>query len=92
MPCAAHAIARILDQVDAWLEAPTPAWLAQSAAHRPALHELSSEGGVAGARVHDARLAALCRHGVRELWSADRDVSRLVGLLMTNPLVGPRST
>jgi len=31
--------------------------------------------------VHDARIAAICReHGVQELWSADRDFSRLAGV------------
>jgi predicted nucleic acid-binding protein len=39
--------------------------------------------------VHDARIAALCQqHGVRELWSADRDFSRFQGLAVVNPLVG----
>jgi predicted nucleic acid-binding protein len=34
-------------------------------------------------------VAALCRqHGVRELWSADRDFSRFVGLAVKNPLIG----
>ncbi|MDE0005335.1 MAG: hypothetical protein OXQ29_21810 [Rhodospirillaceae bacterium] len=40
-----------------------------------------------GAIVHDARVAALCRyHGVRVLWSADRDFSRFHGLTVINPL------
>jgi predicted nucleic acid-binding protein len=31
----------------------------------------------------------LCRqHGVRELWSADRDFSRFAGLKVVNPLLG----
>jgi predicted nucleic acid-binding protein len=38
--------------------------------------------------VHDARIAALClSHGVRELWSADRDFSRFPALPVRNPLV-----
>jgi predicted nucleic acid-binding protein len=46
-------------------------------------------GRVTGARVHDARIAALCRHhGVAELWSADRDFSRFPGLPVRNPLPG----
>jgi len=32
---------------------------------------------------------ALCRlHGVRELWTVDRDFSRFPGLKVKNPLVG----
>jgi predicted nucleic acid-binding protein len=43
----------------------------------------------AGALVHDARSAALClHHGVRELWTADRDFSRFAALRTRNPLVG----
>jgi hypothetical protein len=80
---------RALDQVDAWLESPTLAVLAESAAHWPTLRRLLADGRVTGAQVHDARVAALCRqHGVRELWSADRDFSRFAGLAVVNPLVG----
>jgi toxin-antitoxin system PIN domain toxin len=86
-------LARALDQVDAWLESPTLALLAESAAHWPTLRTLLAGGHVAGAQVHDGRVAALCRqHGVRELWSADRDFSRFAGLVLVNPLVGDRST
>ena len=43
--------------------------------------------GVSGGQVHDARIAATClEHNVSELWSADRDFSRFVGLRMRNPL------
>jgi predicted nucleic acid-binding protein len=38
--------------------------------------------------VHDARVAAICRdHGVRELWTSDRDFSRFPQLTVVNPLV-----
>jgi uncharacterized protein len=82
-------LSHALDQVDAWLEAPTLTLLAESAAHWPTLRTLLATGRVAGPLVHDARVAALCRqHGVRELWSADRDFSRFAGLTAVNPLVG----
>lgn len=80
---------RALEQVDAWLGSPTLALLAELAAHWPTLRALLIAGRVAGPRVHDGRIAALCRqHGVRELWSADRDFSRFAGLAVLNPLVG----
>ncbi len=80
---------RALDQVEAWLESPTIVLLAESAAHWPALRKMIAEGRIAGAQVHDARVAALCRqHGVRELWSADRDFSRFTDLAVVNPLIG----
>jgi len=41
-----------------------------------------------GAMIHDARIAALCvAHGVRQLWSADRDFSRFPQIKVVNPLV-----
>ena len=52
------------------------------------MRELIERGSVAGPRVHDARIAAVCiLHGVRELWSADRDFSRFPDLKVRNPLI-----
>lgn len=82
-------LARALEQVDAWVESPTLTLLAESAAHWQTLRALLVGGRVSGAHVHDGRVAALCRqHGVRELWSADRDFGRFAGLAVANPLVG----
>jgi uncharacterized protein len=80
-------LAGALDQVDAWLEAPTLVLLAESEQHWGALRALVAAGRVTGAKIHDARIAALCReHGIRELWSADRDFSRFPDLAVINPL------
>lgn len=77
-----------IEQVDAWLEAPTLVLLTESAAHWNTLTPLLLAGRIAGPRLHDARVAALCgQHGVRELWSADRDFSRFGGLVTVNPLI-----
>ena len=77
-----------LDQVDVWLESPSLVFLAESAHHWQELRSLVATGRIAGPLIHDARIAALCRqHGVRELWSADRDFSRFPGLNVVNPLV-----
>jgi hypothetical protein len=49
--------------------------------------EVLRDARVVGPRVHDARIAALCRqHAVTELWTADRDFSRFRGLITRNPL------
>jgi uncharacterized protein len=81
-------LSRALDQVDAWVEAPTLALLTESTTHWQTLRALLVDGLIAGPQVHDARVAALCQqHGVRELWSADRDFSRFAGLKVVNPLV-----
>ena len=82
-------LAVAVDQVEAWLESPSLTLLAESEIYWPALRTALQEGRIAGPLVHDARVAALCRlHGVRELWSADRDFSRFPGLPVRNPLVG----
>jgi toxin-antitoxin system PIN domain toxin len=86
-------LSRALDQVDAWLESPTLVLLAESTDHWPTLRALLAGGRIAGAQVHDARIVALCRqHGVRELWSADRDFNRFAGLAVVNPVVGRGSS
>jgi hypothetical protein len=77
-----------IDQADAWLESPSLALLAESELHWSQLRALVLAGKIAGPKVHDARIAALClQHGVTELWSADRDFGRFPNLTVTNPLV-----
>jgi toxin-antitoxin system PIN domain toxin len=84
----ASPLARALDQVDAWIESPTLVLLAEAAEHWSTLRALLTAGRIVGPRVHDARIVALCQqHGVRELWSADRDFSRFGGLSVVNPLI-----
>lgn len=78
-----------IDQVDAWLDSPTVVLLAESAHYWQALCGLITRARVTGPAVHDARIAALClHHGVRELWSADRDFSGFPDLATRNPLPG----
>jgi len=78
-----------LDQLDAWFESPTLTLLIESDMHWPELRRLLLAGNIAGPLVHDARIAAIClQHGVRELWTADRDFSRFPQLKTVNPLVG----
>jgi hypothetical protein len=79
--------AAALDQVDAWLGAPSLVLLSEAEQYWTELRALVTTARVTGARVHDARIAAICRqHGVRELWSADRDFSRFSDLVVLNPL------
>jgi uncharacterized protein len=81
-------LAVALDQVDLLLQSPTLVLLAESEQHWPELRALLATSQVTGARVHDARIASLCRqHGVRELWSADRDFGRFADFNVVNPLV-----
>jgi uncharacterized protein len=81
--------ARAIDQIEAWLESPSLALLAESPGHWPALKPLLVGARVQGPVVHDARIAALCmQHGVKTLWTADRDFARFAPLQAVNPLVG----
>ena len=80
--------AQALEQVSAWLEAPSLVLLAESSGYWEQLRSLVDESRVNGAQIHDARIAALClQHGVKELWTADRDFSRFARLSTRNPLV-----
>lgn len=81
-------MALALDQVEAWLESPSLVPLGEAEGYWPDLRLLLLDAKVAGPLVHDARVAALClQHGVRELWTADRDFSRFGRLKTRNPLV-----
>lgn len=40
-----------------------------------------------GPMIHDARIAAIClSHGVKKLWTCDRDFARFPSLRHENPL------
>ena len=81
-------LAAAIDQVEAWLESPTLQLLAESELHWLQFRALLLSGKIAGPKVHDARIAALCmQHGVKELWSADRDFGRFPNLTVANPLI-----
>jgi uncharacterized protein len=81
-------LAAALDQVDAWLEAPSIVRLAEDADYWPVFRALVTQARVSGPRIHDARVAALClAHEVRELWTADRDFSMFPPLRVRNPLI-----
>jgi hypothetical protein len=77
-----------IDQVDAWQESPTLVMLSESGDYWSELRTMIDAGRVVGPQVHDVRVAALClQHGVRELWTADRDFTRFPRLTSGNPLV-----
>lgn len=76
-----------LAQVAAWMECPSLVLISEEGDYWPCLQTLISSAKLRGPAVHDARIAALCRlHGVHELWTADRDFSRL-NVTVRNPLV-----
>jgi uncharacterized protein len=70
------------------LESPRLQLLAESPGYFEKLCDLASAACLKGPRIHDARVAALClHHGVRELWTADRDFSLFPQLTTRNPLL-----
>jgi toxin-antitoxin system PIN domain toxin len=75
-------------QIDIWMESATLHLLSETPTHWAHLRQLIITGQLQGPIIHDARIAALClAHGVRELWSADRDFNRFPALRVRNPLV-----
>lgn len=78
-----------MEQIEAWLEAPNLVVLSEGPGTWERLRALIGAGRITGPQVHDARVAALClHHGVRALWSADRDFGRFPDLSVRNPLLG----
>ena len=78
-----------LDAVRRLLDSLSGGFLAEGEGYLAALERIARPALLQGAIVHDARVAALCLfHGVRVLWSADRDFSRFPDLTVVNPLPG----
>jgi toxin-antitoxin system PIN domain toxin len=83
-------MARALAQIEAWLASPSLVLLGETHKHWESLRAMIVDARIEGAKVHDARIAALCvQHGVRELLSADRDFSRFPKIAVRNPLIKP---
>jgi uncharacterized protein len=80
-------LTKAIDQVDAWLESPNLHLLSEQPGGWDSLRPLLVASKTTGPAVHDARIAALClQHGIRELWTADRDFNRFRDLRVRNPL------
>lgn len=77
-----------LEYIESCREAPSLHLIGEVAGYWEVLKPLLTAGRVTGAGAHDARIVAICRqHGVTELWSADRDLTRFAGLKVVNPLL-----
>jgi toxin-antitoxin system PIN domain toxin len=84
----ASTLSQALGFLDSLFAAPQLQLLSESPGYFEKLREVATAARLKGPRIHDARIAALClHHGVRELWSADRDFSAFPQLTMRNPLV-----
>ena len=75
-------------QIDSWVDSPGLVLLEETENHWPVLSRTIHACRATGGLVHDARIAAICiEHGVRELWTCDRDFSRFPELATFNPLI-----
>ena len=81
-------LAVALSALGEWMKSPGLRTLSEGPGYFEKLERLCKAAKVQGGMVHDARIAALClNHGVKVLWSADRDFSRFAELKVKNPLV-----
>lgn len=81
-------LALALSAIDAWTKSPGLRFLQEGPGYFEKLERLCTAARVHGGMVHEASIAALClNHGVKVLWSADRDFSRFPELRVKNPLV-----
>ena len=76
-----------VEQLAEWLRSPMARAIGEPEDYFDVFSKTVFDSQVVGAKIHDARIAALCTaHGVTELWSADRDFSRFSALSVRNPL------
>lgn len=76
-----------LQAMDVWLSSPDCEMIGEESGYFDVLKDIVSIGKIVGPMIHDARIAAICiHHGIRELWTTDRDFSRFVTLKTHNPL------
>jgi uncharacterized protein len=84
----ASSLEEAFHQIDLWMQSPGLQLIGETMDHAEKLKELALRGQSFGARIHDARIAAIClQHGVAELWTADRDFQHFPALKTHNPLV-----
>ena len=77
-----------LGAIAAWRSSPKLFLLAEDEQYWTVMEELVLSSKVVGAKVHDARIAALAlHHRVDTLFTADRDFGRFRGLRTKNPLL-----
>jgi uncharacterized protein len=80
--------ANAIQQVAEWLCSPSGRVIGELEGYFEILSRTLLETQTAGAKIHDARIAAICMaHGVDELWTADRDFGRFTKLRVKNPLL-----
>jgi len=74
--------------LDALICSPHVTLLSEDESYWPEIQKTLRASKVVGGMVHDARIASLCMiHGIKELWTSDRDFTRFPRLKVRNPLI-----
>lgn len=77
-----------VEQVEAWMDSPSLVLLGEADGYWQQLRTQVLKGRILGPMVHDARVVSIClQHGIREIWTADRDFGRFEGIRTHNPLL-----
>ncbi len=77
-----------LDAVRAWQHSPGLRFLGEGPGYLETLAKHATAGKVKGPKIHDARIASIClHHGIKRLWTADRDFTSFPDLRCENPLI-----
>jgi len=77
-----------LEALQAWQTSPGLRLLGEGPGYFETLAKQATAGKIKGPKIHDARIASIClHHGVKKLWSADRDFTSFPDLDCENPLI-----
>lgn len=80
-------LATAFSTIDSWMAGGNLELLSEGDSYLEKLRNLATTAKIEGARIHDARIAAIClAHGVQEFWSYDRDFRGFTSLTVKNPL------
>ncbi len=75
-----------LEDLKQILASPSLSLLSETGRHTSLLEQVLRHSAATGNLVHDAHIAALClEHGVSEIITGDRDLTRFEGLKVVNP-------
>lgn len=75
-----------IEDLESLLDAPSLVLLGEGPAHPAHMARTLKDGRAIGNLAHDAHIVALAiEHGVREIWSTDRDLTRFPGIVARDP-------
>ena len=75
-----------VEDLESLFDSPSLTLLGEGPSHPKHLRGMVLEAQALGNLAHDAHIAALAaEHGVRELWTTDKDFTRFPGIVCVNP-------